>query len=170
MLNSVNQGSWGWLRDFSPGAACWYLRAGVGAHILTLNQLSCEDKYKYEFEPSSYYRGWWNLEVLGVFVAQQAIIIINGDYFVIDAVGRKLFLLHPLSWAESIASEHGLGDCGGDLMPSSRTLVHFDLLEREGPNLVPFCSRSGFRPFFIPHYFTVIALQLHFERKEKWLM
>lgn len=137
--------------------------------ILILKQLSCEDKYKYEFEPS-YYGGWWNLEVLGVFVAQQAIIIINGDYTVIDAVGRKLFLLHLLSWAESTESEHGLRDCGGDLMPSSRTLQHCDLLEHGGPNLVPFCSRSGFRPFFIPHYSTVIALQLHFGRKEKWLI
>lgn len=117
---------------------------------LTLQQRSCGDGYKFKWEPPLYYRGWWKLEVLGVFVAQQAIIIINGDYIVIDAVGKKLFLLHPHSWAESTESEHGLGDCGGDLMPSSRTLQHCDLLEHGGPNLVPFCSGSGFRPFFIP--------------------
>lgn len=134
--------------------------------ILTLNQLSWEDKYTSEFEPSSHYRGWWNWEVLGVFGAQQAIIIINGDYIVIDAVGRKLFLLHPFSWAESTESEHGLGDCGGDLMPSSRTLQHCDLLEHGGPNLVPFCSRSGFRPFFTPHYFTVFPCSYILEGKK----
>lgn len=60
--------------------------------------------------------------------------------------------------------------CGGDLMPSSRTLQPCDLLEHGGPNLVPFCSGSGWRPFFIPHYSTVIALQLRFGSKEKWLI